>query len=330
MAAVLGWADAAIAASSGGRVISTAMTNSQMQLLFETQSGCSYQVQSCPLVSTKFWEDALPPISATGSLTGALVPRQAPAGFFRVLEFTNGVFWYDWRYYYEAPFLYAWGLGSTQNSYAHLDRSYEWYIDQADTGASAENNCGPSSVTMGIRWFNQGFNQTAEDARNTYTEGGGWWYTSDVINYLHLYSVPNTTSSFTGTDQLMGILNQSNLLILCVSTAYLTPDSTDEHRVGRFYSYAGGHFLVVKGWRKTSSELFLEVYDPNNWHATYADLTPKGRNRHYAASDLANAIAKWWNYLIVIHPPGGGGGGTDGSAWLKPVDPAHIPHMWGR
>jgi hypothetical protein len=127
----------------------------------------------------------------------------------------------------------------------------------------------------------------------------------------------------------MGILNQSNLLILCISTAYLTPDNTAEHRVGRFYSYASGHFLVVKGWRRTSSDLFFEVYDPNNWHATYADLTPKGRNRHLAASELANAIANWWNYLIVVHPQGGGGGRAEQSAWLRPVDPAHIPHMWG-
>ncbi|MGA2865759.1 MAG: hypothetical protein ABSF95_14900 [Verrucomicrobiota bacterium] len=317
------------AASSGGKIISTCMTNSQMRLLFDTTSGCSYQVQSCPVVQSRFWDDALPPISATGSLASAQVPAPAPAGFFKVLEFTNRVFWYDWGYYYEAPFLCAWGLGSQQNSYVHLDRSYEWYIDQADTGACAGNNCGPSSVTMGINWFSQSFNQTAEDARNTYPEGGGWWYTSDIINYLNLYSVPNTTSSFTGTNQLMGILNQSNLLILCISTAYLTPDNTAEHRVGRFYSYASGHFLVVKGWRRTSSDLFFEVYDPNNWHATYADLTPKGRNRHLAASELANAIANWWNYLIVVHPQGGGGGRAEQSAWLRPVDPAHIPHMWG-
>lgn len=318
------------AASSGGRIIGACLTNSQMQLSFDTTSGCSYQVQSCPVVPSRFWVDALPLISATGNLASAQVPAPTPAGFFKVLEFSSPVFWYDWGYYYQAPFLCAWGLGSTQSIYAHLDRSYEWYIDQADTGPCADNNCGPSSVTMGIKWFTQNFTQTAEDARNTYPEGGGWWYTSDVINYLNLYSAPNTTSSFTGTDQLMGLLNQGNLVVLCLTTAYLTPDDTDAHREGRFYSYSGGHFLVVKGWRSTNSGLFFEVYDPNNWHAAYADLTPKGRNRHYAAGDLASAIANWWNYLIVVHPPGGGGSGAKQSAWLRPVDPAQIPDMWGK
>ena len=329
MVAVLGLADASMAAASGGRIISASITNSQMRLSFEATSGYFYQVQSCPVTGSRFWADTLPPICATGSVANALAPAQGQAGFFKVLEFTNQAFWYDWRYYYEAPVLSTWGLGAPQDGYVHLDRAYEWYIDQADTGTYANNNCGPSSVTMAIKWLNQRFAKTAEDARNTYPEGGGWWYTSDIINYLNLHSVPNTTSAFTGTNQLMGILNQSNLVILCISTAYLPRDYTAEHRVGRFYSYAGGHFLVVKGWRTTSGGLFFEVYDPNNWHAAYADTTTKGRNRHLVASDVVSAIANWWNYLIVVHPPGGRGGGRAQSTWLEPVDPALIPHMPG-
>ncbi len=254
---------------------------------------------------------------------------QGHSGFYKVLEFTNNAFWYDWGYYYQVPLLGDWGLGAPQSAYVHHDRGYEWYIDQADTGIYANNNCGPSSVTMAIKWFNQNFNRTAEDARNTYPEGGGWWYTSDIINYLNRYSVPNTTSGFTGADQLSALLSQNNLIILCISTAYLTRDYVAEHRVGRFYNFAGGHFLVVKGCRVTNGGLFFEVYDPNNWHAVYLDSTPKGRNRHLAASDLASAIANWWNYLIVVHPPSGGGRGTGSSVWLKPVDPAHIVHMRG-
>ncbi len=328
--AVLACAPFALGAAPGGRIISASLTNSQLRLWFTSTSGSTYQVQSCNVARSKYWGDTLPPITASGSLTNAAAPAQAPMGFFKVLEFTNRAFWYDWGYYYEAPALATWALGTTQSGYAHRDRAYEWYIDQADTGTYANNNCGPSSVTMAIKWYNSAFNRTAEDARNTYPEGGGWWYTSDIINYLNLYSVPNTTSAFTGTNQLVGLLSQSNLVILCIDTTYLAYDSTAAHRVGRFYGYAGGHFLVVKGWRTTNSGLFFEVYDPNNWHAAYADLTPKGRNRHYAASDLASAISHWWNYLMVVHPPTSGGGGPAQSSWLRPVDPARIPQAWGR
>jgi len=328
LALSVGLASLANAEGSGGQIVGTSMTNAQISLLFETTNGYSYQVQTNPTLNSRFWGDTFPPVSATGSLTSVLAPGQGTIGFYRVLEFTNLTFWYDWGYYYEVPFLSTWGLGTMQNSYAHNDRAYDWYIDQADTGTYANANCGPSSVTMGIKWYDQSFSKTAEDARNTYPEGGGWWYTYDIINYLNLNSIPNTTSYFTGTNQLMGLLNQSNLVILCISTAYLTEDYTSEHRVGRF-SYASGHFLVVKGYRIVDGNLFFEVYDPNDWHAAYADTTPKGRNRHLAAGELANAIANWWNYLIVIAPPGGGGMGAEANVWLKPVDPAHIVHMWG-
>lgn len=325
---LLGCADASLAAATGGRILSASVTNSQIGLTFAATSGYSYQVQSCVALGNRYWADALPPVVAGGTVGSAQAPAPAPAGTFRVLEFTNSVFWYDWAYYYESPTLSTWGLAAPQTGYAHLDRAYEWYIDQADTGTYANNNCGPSSVTMAIKWYNQSFSQTAEDARNTYPEGGGWWYTSDIVNYLKLYAVSHTTSAFTGANQLSGLLSQGNLVILCLSTAYLTRDTTAEHRIGRFYSFAGGHFLVVKGWRSVNGTLYFEVYDPNNWHATYADRTPKGRNRHLVASDLASAITNWWNYLIVVHPPAGGGGGASND-WLMPVDPSQIPQAWG-
>jgi hypothetical protein len=329
LALAVGLASLSNAEGSGGQIVGTSMTNAQIRLLIKTTNGYSYQVQANPTLHSRFWNDTFPPLSATGSLTSVLAPGQGTIGFYRVLEFTNLTFWYDWGYYYEAPFLNTWGLGTIQNSYAHTDRVYDWYIDQADTGADANANCGPSSVTMGIKWYQQSFTNTAEYARNTYPEGGGWWWTYDIVNYLNLYSIPNTTSYFTGTNQLMGLLNQSNLVILCISTAYLTQDYTSEHRVGRFYSYASGHFIVVKGYRVVDGNLFFEVYDPNNWHEVYADDTPKGRNRHLLAGDLANAITNWWNYLIVIAPPTGGQARAAISEWLKPVDPNQIAPGWG-
>ena len=310
LAAVAAWGRNSNAAADGGLIVGADLTNSQMRLLFQSTSGCSYQVQSSPTLNSRFWSDTLGSVSATEGQTSVVAPARAVSGFFKVLEFTNRAFWYDWGYYYEAPYLTAWGLGSPQTAYAHNDRPYDWYIDQADTGASASANCGPSSVTMALKWYNQSFAKTAADARNQYPENGGWWYNWDVNNYLNLNSVPNTNVWYTGTNQLMGILSQGNLVIVSLDTTYLGLDAAGEHRVGRFYSYTGGHFVVVKGWRASGNTLFFEVYDPYNWHAAYADKTPKGRNRHLLAADLSRAIAKWWNYLIVIPPPPVASGGA--------------------
>ncbi len=329
IALVLFLGSASLARAAGGAVVGATVSNGQIQLRCRTTNGWAYQMQSNACVQTRYWRDVGPAVGATGETETACAGAGQGGAFFRVLEFTNAVFWYDWSYYYQQPVLSAWGLGSAQSGYAHLDRSYEWYIDQADTGACSGNNCGPSSVTMAMKWRDSSFTNTAADARNTYYAGGGWWYTSDIINYLNLHSIPNTTSSFTGTNQLMQVLSASNVVILCISTAYLTRNYSAEQRTGRFYDYASGHFLVVKGWRCVSGNVFFETYDPNNWHQAYTDGSPKGRNRHMAADDLGAAIANWWNYLIVV-PASAGGGGQKLAAVLRPVDPRKIVHMPGR
>ena len=314
----------------GGRVLGLSVSGGQARLRFQSLNGCSYQVQSSPVVQSRFWSDALGEVSPTGLQTSVSLPVEGKNGFFRVLECTNRTFWYDWRFYYQEPVLRDWALGAHQDNYVRTDRDYDWYIDQADTGPCSQNNCGPASVTMAIKWYDSSFARTAADARETYPAGGGWWYTSDIINYLDLWSVPWTVSSFTGTQQLMQILSEGQLVILCINTACLNQDDVSEHRVGRFYSYASGHLLVVKGWRMVDSTVFFEFYDPNNWRATYPDQTPKGRNRHLPATELGQAITTWWNYLIVVHPTAGAGGAAKKAVrGLLPVDPRLIVHQGG-
>jgi len=321
--------------TQGGRSTDIVVSNGHIRLLFETVPGRSYQLQQIPNVTGRWWDDEGSTVVATETTTVSHVTNDASCAFFRVLEFTNSVFWYDWTYLYQDPYLSSWGLGVSEESYHHQDRSCEWYIDQADTGAASANNCGPSSVTMAIKWYDRSFAKTAEDARNWSYDwrGNGWWFTTDIIDYLDLHSVPNTTSSYTDTDQLQGLVSVGKLLILCVDTGYLTQNANSTQRIDRFYSYAGGHFIVVKGARSVSGSLLLEVYDPNNWHAAYIDGTPKGRNRHFRGDELTQAISNWWDYIIVVDAPADGGGGKtlqQSSHWLKPVDPSTIEHACGK
>ncbi len=323
---------AALSQTAGGKVTGVTLSDGHVRLAIATSPGISYQLQQNALLGNRWWRDCAPVATASGAQMEFDCVVAATSRFLRVLEFTNSVFWYDWAYRCQAPFLAAWGLGSLETDYRHSDKPYDWYIDQADTGAASGNNCGPSSVTMAIRWYDASFSKTAEDARNWSHNwrGDGWWYTSDIINYLNLHAIPNITSAFTGADQLSALISEGKLLILCISTAYLAQNTRAEERVGRFYSYASGHFLVVKGSRTVSGSLLLEVYDPNNWHAAYADGTPKGRNRHLRASEVAAAIQNWWNYVIVVPPAGGGGIREMAPAWIDPVDPKAITHAWGR
>ena len=332
-AAALLFLSSANAQSPAGRIDFLAVSNSVAHLQFESAPGRSYQLQRVDLVSSRWWSDVGQTLSPGSDAETASSAADSSAAFYRVLEFTNSVFWYDWSYRLQSPALSQWGLGDSQTAYVHCDRPCDWYVDQADTGAGSNNNCGPSSTAMAIKWHNPSSSVTAEQARDwSYGwRGNGWWYTSDVTAYLALCSVPCSIGSLTNSAQLAGLLADGNLVVLCLNTAYLPLNANPEQRVGRFYGYAGGHFLVVKGARTVSGQLFFETYDPNNWHAAYADGSPKGRNRHLLAADLASAVKNWWPYAIVVPPPSPAGKSPrPPSPWLNPVDPRSIPHAPGR
>jgi len=255
------------------------------------------------------------------------------ACFWRVTEFPEAVFWYDWEHYEQSIYLERWGLGQDEELYVHLDRNYEWYIDQMATGEGSDNNCGPSSVTMAIKWYDPSFEKTAEEARDWSFDwrGNGWWYSSDISNYLRSHGVPTTTSKYLGSEQVRQLLVAGNLLIVCIDTSYLGFNSNSVERVGRFYSYGGGHFVVLKGMRRVSGQLYFEVYDPNNEFMVYSDGTPKGKNRHWQASELDESIRKWWNYLIIVKPVSEQQPMLESvSNWEIPVDPKEIIHLPGR
>ncbi|MBD7912251.1 MULTISPECIES: C39 family peptidase [Clostridium] len=201
----------------------------------------------------------------------------------------------------------SWGLGKYQTEYVSNNKPYDWYIDQGNTGAYSDSNCGPSSTTMALKWVNGNFNRTAEDARNTYRSSGGWWYTDDVTNYLNLYNSRYSVKDLgktipQGEVVLKDQLKQGNIAILCIDTSYLPYNSLSERRVGKFYSYSGGHFIVVKGYRVVDGKTYFEVYDPNNWNEHYRDGQEKGKDRYYLSKDLMNAEINWWNYAIVVQP----------------------------
>lgn len=197
--------------------------------------------------------------------------------------------------------LKSWGLGISQSEYVSNNRPYSWYIDQGSTGVDSNSNCGPSSTTMALKWYNSDFTKTAIDARNTYPENDGWWTTSDVTNYLDLYSTKYSVLNNTGENLLKYKLKQGNIVVLCIDTSYISYNNNSEQRVGRFYDYKGGHFIVVKGYRVVDGKTYFETYDPNNWNAHYKDGQEKGQDRYYSSQELMNAMSNWWNYLIVVN-----------------------------
>lgn len=200
-------------------------------------------------------------------------------------------------------YLAQWGLKGEIVSMLSNDRPYNWYVDQGGTGLCAGVNCGPASTAMATNWFDGSIRADTEAARQEYYKDGGWWYTNDINAYLRSRSVSSSQKAFTSTESLVNELTKGNIAILCLDMYYITFGDDPNRRINKFYWTAGtgwGHFIVVKGYVRTSTALYCEVYDPYTMGNSYADGTPLGRDRYYLADELLQSASIWWGYMITV------------------------------
>ena len=220
------------------------------------------------------------------------------------------------------------GLGRNTTNEGSNNVNHEWYIDQVNTGQYSYDNCGPTCATMAIKWSNQYFSKTVEDARNTYLPQGGWWYTSNIIDYLTDNHTAHYVTSLTQTSHLRNQLDNGNIAILCLDIYYVrTHLGKPEWRIDKYYStYAkdAGHFIIVKGYKIVDGIVWLEVYDPWSLGVKYNNGTLKGIDRYYRGEDIIKATDVWWKYMIVVNNP------ATPSVRSQAIDPSTIVHQRGR
>lgn len=201
---------------------------------------------------------------------------------------------------YESWGLYGKVLGSKRNA-----RPYHWYIDQSTTGPMANNNCGPSCVTMAVKWYNSTYDKDAAYARSRFRASGGWWYMSDITGFLGQQQVPYRFVVLPGTDFLKKEVDDGNIIIICLDMHPLSYSSDNNKRVDKFYSTTPewGHFLLVYGYVQTETEIFFEVCDPNSYGKAYLDQTLKGDGRFYRGSEVYRSVSTWSSRVCVIEHP---------------------------
>ena len=223
------------------------------------------------------------------------------------------------------------GLGNHLTASVSNDKDYEWYRDQGNTGTYSSINCGPAATTMAIKWNNPNSTLTPEDARKKYKPNGGWWYSSDIINYLNDNSVNNYTIALSDINQLKNKINNGDIIILCLDMSYVEYQTKDSYHVNKFYSASTrgwGHFIVIKGYKEVDNQTYYEAYDPYSLGVSYLDNSLKGKDRYYKASNLDVATNNWWDYAIVTPRSGV----IDGRILADPnlADPNRITHKSGQ
>ena len=195
------------------------------------------------------------------------------------------------------------GLGKNLQSEVSNNVPYEWYIDQGRTGPHSSVNCGPSSATMAIKWVDETFTKTTEDARNAMRPEGGWCYTSDLIKYMNDNQIDSYLIQLKHINNINQALDKGDVVILCLDMYYIRREQQPAYHVDRFYAANSpdwGHFLVVKGYKVVDNVRFYEVYDPYSFGISYSDGTIKGKDRYYREADLDKATQVWWAYAIAV------------------------------
>lgn len=207
----------------------------------------------------------------------------------------------------------AWGLGGFISEEVSQKRSYEWYIDQAQTGIDSDWNCAPSCVIMASRWQINGFSQSVEDARQKYHPEGGGWFTNDIDDCLTDYKVVHSITELSEyrdktTELLVDKIKYGNIILLAIDVHYLSQTYESELHVGKYYKtiqLGTGHCIVLKGYKIVDGKVFFEVYDPIGYDYTYSDGSFMGKNRYYCSDDIYTAAFASWNYAFVIWGPHG-------------------------
>ncbi|MCT4614943.1 MAG: C39 family peptidase [Marinifilaceae bacterium] len=203
--------------------------------------------------------------------------------------------------------LAIYGLGVLAKDRASNDVDYGCYLDQGTTGEFAGINCGPTTTTMAIKWYNKDFAGTPEDARSMFRPEGGWWYTSDIQKYLNHHNVPYFVNQIRDKSSLIDQIKAGNIAIICLDMYYISDEENPKEHIDKFYHTAKegwGHFILIKGYRNTERGEYFEVYDPYSMGEKYITGELKGINRYYKVEDVIESTGLWWKYYIGITKDG--------------------------
>lgn len=206
------------------------------------------------------------------------------------------------------------GLGMLLQGGKSNNKSYSYYLDQYGSGTHQYINCGPAVVAMAMRWADSTQKKEVSEVRGEIRPEGGWWYTSDIYNYLREYGLnPGYTSLSVNLTQMeyersiTDLIDNDFLAVLCLDMYYVQKNYAPDQRTNCFYnanSLGWGHFILVKGYKVVDGKVWLETYDPYSIGNRYIDGQLKGQDRYYDPIELKRATDIWWPMAIVIPQKG--------------------------
>jgi hypothetical protein len=126
--------------------------------------------------------------------------------------------------------------------YNAIERDYDWFINQYDTGEYSFNNCGPACAVMAAKWCDKDFAITVEEARNrniqnTNDSDNKWWYISTIAEFFNSENIPHEIHERINYNDVMKQLNMGNIMIVPVHMRYIKQNN---------FSLENEHFIIIK------------------------------------------------------------------------------------
>jgi hypothetical protein len=118
----------------------------------------------------------------------------------------------------------------------------------------------------------------------------------DLRASLERHRVGYRSSVLSTPQDLVNVLDRGHLALVLIRSGGIAKVEGDPstNLVGRYYDDDLGHYILVKGYSLDKG--YFVVYDPYpvDWESNsmrYSDdISPIGKNRYYAASELFNAL----------------------------------------
>jgi len=187
-----------------------------------------------------------------------------------------------------------------------IDRDFDWYINQLGTGADEYINCGPASAVMAALWYFHGdFDKSVEETRNSAPAIlNQHWFYRDIVAFFQEHGVSFTLAHSVDLDYMVSWLEEGRIIIANIRAGDISRGDY-ESGYDRFYSFEGGHFVILIGYYVVDDVGYFAVYDPFTMHDYYDDGFPMGKNRWYRADEVVWSVDSWGDgQVIIVNNPG--------------------------
>lgn len=185
-----------------------------------------------------------------------------------------------------------------ETSKSNYDSSIQYYV-QLDGNIQEKYNCGPAVLKMVFSIFDKETDVGYEEIRKIAENKSEGMYTTEVKKALDAYKIPYSEKAYINPEQLIEIIDNGDVAILCVDMGKIEHIRTEEYFWGKnTETLKTGHYILLTGYRHREGKVYFEVLDPYNRKiGTKYIYIPLN---YYEGSCLEKAIKNWYTKVFII------------------------------